>query len=376
MANSRRGTGTITQRSKGSFWLRYYAPDVSGKKVQQTETVKGTKTDAERVLRERLRGIDKGAHVHKKTLRVGQFLERFMNEYACNKALKTQQGYRQLIDAYTGPIAHHPIQKLTGDQIQEIYDELRDRGVSPTALALHRVLHRALKWGVQKELLLRNVSDMATPPAPNKTEMKVWDLETRNKFFQTIKEHKYSDLLRFTMATGLRRGETCGLKWEYVDFIGHQIHIYKKIIRISGKGLVESEPKTEKSKRTIRMVSFIEELLRKVQGTQIGQRDYLEDGWIDSGYVFSQPNGKPIDPDLITKAFKNMVEEIGVPHLTPHGLRHQYATAAREMGLDMDVISKNLGHASVAITNDIYAHLTSEVMEDAAQKIVSKLFGE
>ena len=61
---------------------------------------------------------------------------------------------------------------------------------------------------------------------------------------------------------------------------------------------------------------------------------------------------------------------------SPKGLRHQYAKAAREMGLDMDVISKNLGHDSVAITNDIYAHLTPEVMEDAAQKIVSKLFGE
>ena len=223
---------------------------------------------------------------------------------------------------------------------------------------------------------MKNVSDATNPPAPVKKEMRVWDIETRTKFFQGIQDHKYSDLLWFSMATGLRRGEVCGLRWEYVDFIGHQIHIYKKIIRISGKGLVESEPKTEKSKRTIRMISFIEELLRKVQGTQIGQRDYLEDGWVDSGYVFSQPNGKPIDPDLITKAFKNMVEQIVVPHLTPHGLRHQYATAAREMGLDMDVISKNLGHASVAITNDIYAHLTPEIMEDAAQKIVSKLFGE
>ena len=206
--------------------------------------------------------------------------------------------------------------------------------------------------------------------------MRVWDLEARNKFFQAIKEHKYSDLLRFTMATGLRRGETCGLKWEYVDFIGHQIHIYKKIIRISGRGLVESEPKTEKSKRTLLMSPLLEDLLRKVQGNQIGQRDYLEDGWVNSGYVFSQPDGQPIDPDLITKAFNRMVEEIGVPHLTPHGLRHQYATAAREAGIDMDVISKNLGHASVAITSDIYAHLTPEVMEEAALKIESRLFGE
>ena len=62
--------------------------------------------------------------------------------------------------------------------------------------------------------------------------------------------------------------------------------------------------------------------------------------------------------------------------MTPHGLRHQYATAAREMGLEMDVISKNLRHVSVAITNDIYAHLTPQVMEDGAQKIVGRLVGE
>ena len=52
-----------------------------------------------------------------------------------------------------------------------------------------------------------------------------------------------------------------------------------------------------------------------------------------------------------------------MPHLTPHGLRHQYATAAREAGISMGIISKNMGHASVAITADIYAHLTSNAME-------------
>ena len=71
-----------------------------------------------------------------------------------------------------------------------------------------------------------------------------------------------------------------------------------------------------------------------------------------------------------------MVKQVGVAHLTPHGLRHQYATAARGAGIEMDIISKNMGHASVAITADIYAHLTSNVMEEAAQKIESRLFGE
>ena len=86
--------------------------------------------------------------------------------------------------------------------------------------------------------------------------------------------------------------------------------------------------------------------------------------------------GAAVDPDLITKAFKKMVKEVGMPHLTPHGLRHQYATAAREAGIEMGIISKNMGHASVAITEDIYAHITSSVMEAAAKKIESRLFGE
>ena len=126
----------------------------------------------------------------------------------------------------------------------------------------------------------------------------------------------------------------------------------------------------------ITMAASLEELSRKVRGTQIGQRDELGDAWVNSGYVFSQPDSTAIDPGLITKAFKKMVKEVGMPHLTPHGLRHQYATAAREAGVEMGVISKNMGHASVAITEDIYAHVTSNVIEEAALKIESQLFGE
>jgi integrase len=66
----------------------------------------------------------------------------------------------------------------------------------------------------------------------------------------------------------------------------------------------------------------------------------------------------------------------GRPKLTIQGLRHTHAAAAREAGIEIGIISKNMGHANVAITEDIYANITSSVMEDVAQKIVSKLFGK
>ena len=141
-------------------------------------------------------------------------------------------------------------------------------------------------------------------------------------------------------------------------------------------GLVESESKTEKSKRTICMTASMEKLLRKVQETQIGLRDDLEDAWVNSGYVLSQSDGTAIDPDLTTKAFKKMVKEVGMPHLKPHSLRHQYATSDGEREIEMNIISKNMGDASVGIKEDIYAHITSSVMEVAAQKIENNVFGK
>tara|TARA_Y100000588_G_C14244346_1_gene920770 strand:- start:537 stop:788 length:252 start_codon:yes stop_codon:yes gene_type:complete len=74
--------------------------------------------------------------------------------------------------------------------------------------------------GVEKDIMVKNVSYGTNPPEPVKREMRVWDQPARTKLFQAIHNHKYSDLLSFSMQTGLRRGEVCGLKRECVDFIG------------------------------------------------------------------------------------------------------------------------------------------------------------
>ena len=86
--------------------------------------------------------------------------------------------------------------------------------------------------------------------------------------------------------------------------------------------------------------------------------------------------GTAIGPNLMTMAFKKVVTTSGVPKLTIHGLRHTHATILLEQGVNPKVVSERLGHASPAITMDIYAHLTSNVMEEAAKKIESQLFGE
>ncbi len=205
--------------------------------------------------------------------------------------------------------------------------------------------------------------------------MKMWDDETRDKFFNSINGHKYSDLLLFSVLTGARRGEVCGLTWDNVDLGDNRISIVKNIGRINGKGLVSRNPKTNRSRRSLPLSPPAVELLHSVRGKQLAYQSIAGDHWHPTWYVFTQPDGKPIDPDLVTKAFNKLVKEAGVPHLTPHGLRHAYASMSYAMGIQTNTLSRLLGHASISTTYDIYAHMTPELEDEAVRKVAEKFLG-
>ena len=79
--------------------------------------------------------------------------------------------------------------------------------------------------------------------------------------------------------------------------------------------------------------------------------------------------GTAIGPNLMTRAFKKVVTTSGVPKLTIHGLRHIHATILLEQGVNPKVVSERLGHASPAITMDIYSHVLLDMQEKAALAI-------
>ena len=157
-----RRQGTVTQRHKGSFQLRYTVVDTDGKRKQVNETVKGTKKEAEKVLRERLLAVDNGSHIDKSKETVSQFMARWMETYAAtNVTLRTAHGYQGQIERYIDPtIGSVTLQSLTPGQIQKVYADMLGRGLSnTTVLHLHRVLREALGHAVKWGDLVRNVAD-------------------------------------------------------------------------------------------------------------------------------------------------------------------------------------------------------------------------
>jgi len=196
--------------------------------------------------------------------------------------------------------------------------------------------------------------------------MEMWDIPDIHRFLDAAFDDSFYPVYQLAVLTGLRRGEVFGLKWDAVDLEGSTLSVTRTLQRISGRGLVEGQPKTPRSRRNIDLAPGALALLDDVRAAQVGNRLEYGDFWQDTGHVFTHLNGSPIDPDYISKRFAKLVRASGLPHLTFHGLRHAHATLAFVAGVSPKTISERLGHASIAITMDIYAHVLPGMGADAA----------
>ena len=369
--------GSIKQRSKGSWRLRYEGPpDASGKRKQVSETVRGTKTEADSVLRDRLLSIEHGTYIPKVDETVHEFLARWLATYAAsNTSLRTQQGYEGIIARYLQPaIGSVRLTALTPAHVQGTYAALLNKGLTPrTVLHAHRVLREALGHAVKWGLLSRNVADATSPPRARQKEIAVWDDVTVNAFLDAATESRFLDFFHLAILTGMRRSELAGLMWESVDLTGSRLSVVRTLQRIKGHGLVEGQPKTGKSRRSIALSPRATDLLHSIRGKQLEQRLTAQAAWTTSGYVFTNPDGTPINPDRTTHEFSAIVKRSGLPRASLHGLRHAHATLLLSSGTHPKVVSERLGHSSVGITLDTYSHVLPGLQEAAALALDARL---
>ena len=111
--------------------------------------------------------------------------------------------------------------------------------------------------------------------------------------------------------------------------------------------------------------------LQEHKARQEQERADVGAAWMDSGLVFTRPDGSPINPDLITDWFRRLARAAGLPPIRLHDVRHSYATAALAAGIPAKVVSERLGHANIAITLDVYSHVIPGMDAQAANAVAS-----
>jgi len=372
--------GHIYQRAKGSWTIVYDLPvDITtGKRRQKSQTVKGTKRDAERTLREVLLSLENGTYVKPNKITLGELLKQWLRDYATmNTTDRTQESYTSIIECHIIPaLGRIPLVELQPQHIQSYYAKKLANGRADGKGGLsarsvvyhHRILSKALDYAVKMGLVIRNMAKVVEPPRVSRVTMQTLSPDEVARFLDVARETDYYVYFSTLLYTGLRRGELLALRWRYLDLYSGTLTVVETAYRLGNGEYRIKEPKTAQSRRSVTLPASLVELLKVYRADQELLRIQLGISLDVDDFVFIRPDGSPINPNAITLAFKRIIKRAGLKDVRIHDLRHTHATLMLTAGVHPKVVSERLGHANIGITLDIYSHVLPGLQESAAEK--------
>jgi integrase len=249
-----------------------------------------------------------------------------------------------------------PLAKVTYSGVCGWVEKLSREGLSPsTVRKAHLVLSLALKAAVKDGRLVRNVADdvplprMLTPSKRYLTHTQVHALAEACAPYQT--------LIRLLAYAGLRWGEAIALRVRHVDLVRRRIEVSEAIVEVHGQSVVGT-PKTHQ-RRAVPVPRFLAEELAKA----------LADKGPDD-LVFTSPRGGVLrNTNFRPRFFDPAAERAGLPGLTPLELRHNAASLAVAAGANVKAVQQMLGHASAAMTLDVYAGLFADDLDQVSDRL-------
>ncbi|MFC1993376.1 tyrosine-type recombinase/integrase [Chloroflexota bacterium] len=372
--------GHIYQRAKGSWTVVYDLPvdSVMGKRRQKSQTVKGTKRDAQRILREILVSLEQGSYVKPNKITIGELLRQWLKEYAfMNTTDRTQESYTSIIERHLIPaLGKVSLVDLQPQHIQSYYANKLNKGRADGKGGLsarsvvyhHRILSKALDYAVKMGLVVRNVAKVVEPPRTARVTMQTLSPEEVTRFLDAARETEYYVYFATLLYSGLRRGELLALRWRNLDLESGTLTVVETAYRLGNGEYRIKEPKTQQSRRTVTLPSSLVELFKVYQADQVLLRVQLGISLNVDDFVFIRPDGSPINPNAVTLAFRRIIKRAGLRSIRIHDLRHTHATLMLKAGVHPKVVSERLGHANIGITLDIYSHVLPGLQEAAAEK--------
>jgi len=374
------GEGNIRKRKDGRWEGRYTAghDPATGKPIYKNVLGKTQAEVKEKLKRaiEETRGLD---IVKAGQYTLGQWMDVWFENYAKLKVRpSSHQTYKGYINNHIKPyVGSIPLSKLTSLDLQKLYKMLltegridriesknQPKGLSAkTVRNINQIISSALNLAKEQKLLASNPAEACALPRVEHREMKTLPVEQLTSFLREAKETGVYEMYYIELATGLRRGELLGLKWQDIDMVNGTIRVQRQVARIDGE-IVEAPLKTKNSYRTVSIGPDAIEVLKE-QKKKVG----------DSEYVFPSPNGGPISPDSVLNMLHRVLERAGLPKIRFHDLRHTFATLALQNGVDIKTVSGMLGHFSAGFTLDTYAHVTTSAQREAANTMGNVLSG-
>ncbi|MCP3762084.1 site-specific integrase [Domibacillus sp. A3M-37] len=257
---------------------------------------------------------------------------------------------------------------------QKFLNHLSDKDYSKRTVEIaHGTMYNAMSKAVILGILQRNPCLGATVKGTKKQEeIQFIDSADIPSFLQAAYQDNYLYWLFFMVLieTGMRKGEAAAIQWTDVDLKGKTISI-NKTLDFDPKEDEElfGDTKTHKSKRTITISQSLTNALQFHLKYQNQNKLALNDFYNhDLNLVLCRNDGNVMPKSTLFNSFARILKKADLPQLSIHSLRHTHAVLLLESGADMKYVQERLGHGSMGITADVYAHVSKKLEQGNLQK--------
>jgi integrase len=360
-----KGEGSIVQRADGTWQYSIDLGKNAEGKRQRRYIYATTKSELQRkVFDLRAKGGGTIRPRAKGTVAewVGQWLEQDVRP---NRSRNTYVLYETMWRVHAAPaIAQLPLERLEPTHVAELYARLRSNGTSSTLI--HRVgltMHRAIAVATRRGLFHRaNPFALVDRPTPRPKAGHDLTIEEARRFLEAAQGDRLEALFVLLITAGLRLGEALAIEWRDVDFERGRLLIRQALTEVNGT--VElGPPKTPGSKRAVELGALAIAALRR-------RRELATSEGHGSKLVFSTSSGTPLRRSNVRRShYEPILKGAGIPHFTIHGLRHAMTSFGIASGIAPKILAERLGHSTVRLTQDRYAHVLPGMQREAAEAI-------
>jgi len=446
----------LERSDHGAWWFTHdVPPGADGRRRRPTRGPFASEHEADIALTESLAAWNAGIRVETPaSLTVGQYLDDWLAGKV-NLEPKTRQGYESHLRLYLKPgLGHLRLTDLRDHHVEQLYAAMRqvghDRHAKPSPILarilevrhddparrrppsaanlrrVHATLMSALNSAVRRRKIPYNPAEHVELEIPRRpkprawtaarvaawertgrrpSKVMVWTPDQAGAFLDFATADRLYPLWHLVAHRALRRGEAVALGWAETDLATATIYILDNLPDPDLLADDEyTDPKSEAGDRTISLDTQTVTVLLTWHAQQAAERRAAAERWVDSGRVFTHPDGRSLRPDGVSQRFDRLlerfnkirhehtekgwtVEQLAARHRMPpeaievalafgplppirfHDLRHTGASLTYRVSRDLKVVSELLGHSSIHFTGDTYTTLFEEVDREAAEAV-------
>lgn len=360
----------VRVRSDGKLEKRF---TVNGKRYSVYGSTSKELTEKEMAKRKQ---IEEKSYLSNRNLTLAKYFGEWIeNKEKSNVKERTLITYKGVFANHISPVlGKRKIQQIERRELSLFQNKLSDCLAPSTCNYVLQVLKMILDDAVHDEIIEKNPAESIKPiksshAKASETIHRALSNEEQSLFMNALKGNYHYEFFAFLLCTGLRIGEASALKWQDIDYKNNVIHVTKTVtLDENGKRVIGDSPKTKAGRRDVPLTDTVKRIL-------MSQRNKEGNILFFSDMIFTNTSGGLISNATINRVIKATLKKLEqqnvfIEYFSVHALRDTFATRFIEQGGQPQTLKTILGHSSLAMTMDLYAHVLPNTKQKEMDNLV------